>query len=169
MHDTSLHCRRTRCVFSTVSTRVSTQHSFARCPHGLSRQHGDNGSPYQGAMRMLNTVGLHGVSGHRLPGPDVFYINMVSYAIFTGLRARLLFHAKSGACCSAFGIAAGKHRSLHRIVMRFPYGADRNPNRPLSSHGKAIQIENPNPYERQILADQQWVFQAHQDHMHAAR
>jgi hypothetical protein len=34
---------------------------------------------------------------------------------------------------------------------------------------KAMQIKNPNPYQRQRLADQQWVFQAHQDHIHVAR
>jgi len=33
----------------------------------------------------------------------------------------------------------------------------------------AMQIKNPNPYQRQRLADQQWVFQAHQDHIHVAR
>jgi hypothetical protein len=30
----------------------------------------------------------------------------------------------------------------------------------------AMQIKDPNPYQRQRLADQQWVFQAHQDHIH---
>ena len=34
---------------------------------------------------------------------------------------------------------------------------------------KAMQIENPNPKERQRLADQRWVFQAHEDHIHVAR
>ena len=34
---------------------------------------------------------------------------------------------------------------------------------------KAMQIENPTPEERQRLADQRWVFQAHQDHIHVAR
>jgi hypothetical protein len=34
---------------------------------------------------------------------------------------------------------------------------------------KAMQIEDPNPYQRQRLADQQWVFRAHQDHIHVAR
>jgi len=33
---------------------------------------------------------------------------------------------------------------------------------------KAMQIEKPNPEERQRLADQRWVFQAHQDHIHVA-
>jgi hypothetical protein len=34
---------------------------------------------------------------------------------------------------------------------------------------KAMQINNPNPYQQQRLADQQWVFQAHQNHIHVAR
>lgn len=34
---------------------------------------------------------------------------------------------------------------------------------------KAMNVENPTPEERQRLADQQWVFQAHQDHIHVAR
>jgi hypothetical protein len=34
---------------------------------------------------------------------------------------------------------------------------------------KAVQIKEPNSYQRQRLADQQWVFQAHQDHIHVAR
>ena len=40
-----------------------------------------------------------------------------------------------------------------------------------ATHGpwKAMQIKEPNPYQRQRLADQQWVFQAHQDHIHVAR
>jgi hypothetical protein len=32
-----------------------------------------------------------------------------------------------------------------------------------------MRIEDPNPYQRQRLADQEWVFQAHQDHIHVAR
>ena len=34
---------------------------------------------------------------------------------------------------------------------------------------KAVQIEEPTVYQEQRLADQQWVFQAHQDHIHVAR
>jgi hypothetical protein len=34
---------------------------------------------------------------------------------------------------------------------------------------KAMQIEKPTSEEHQRLADQQWVFQAHQDHIHVAR
>lgn len=34
---------------------------------------------------------------------------------------------------------------------------------------KAMQIKAPNPYQRQRLADQQWVFRAHRDHIHVAR
>jgi hypothetical protein len=34
---------------------------------------------------------------------------------------------------------------------------------------KAMQVKDPNPYQRQRLADQQWVFRAHQDHIHVAR
>jgi hypothetical protein len=34
---------------------------------------------------------------------------------------------------------------------------------------KAMQIQNPNPYQRLRMADQQWVFQAHEDHIHVAR
>jgi hypothetical protein len=30
-------------------------------------------------------------------------------------------------------------------------------------------IENPTAYQQERLADQQWVFQAHQDHMHVAK
>jgi len=33
---------------------------------------------------------------------------------------------------------------------------------------KAMQSKDPNPYQQQRLADQQWVFQAHQDHIHVA-
>jgi hypothetical protein len=34
---------------------------------------------------------------------------------------------------------------------------------------KAMQIKDPDPHQRQRLADQQWVFRAHQDHIHVAR
>ena len=34
---------------------------------------------------------------------------------------------------------------------------------------KAMQSKDPNPYQQQRLADQQWVFRAHQDHIHVAR
>jgi hypothetical protein len=34
---------------------------------------------------------------------------------------------------------------------------------------KTMQIKDPTPYQRQRLADQQWVFRAHQDHIHVAR
>jgi len=30
-------------------------------------------------------------------------------------------------------------------------------------------VAHPTPYQRQRLADQQWVFQAHHDHIHVAR
>jgi hypothetical protein len=33
---------------------------------------------------------------------------------------------------------------------------------------KVILFKNPNPYQQQRLADQQWVFQAHEDHIHLA-
>jgi len=32
-----------------------------------------------------------------------------------------------------------------------------------------MEIKNTNPYQQQCLADQQWVFRAHQDHIHVAR
>ena len=40
-----------------------------------------------------------------------------------------------------------------------------------ATHGrwKAMQDNGPNPYQRQRLTDRQWVFQAHQDHIHVAR
>ena len=34
---------------------------------------------------------------------------------------------------------------------------------------KQMQIENPNAYQQQRIADQNWVFQAHQDHIHVSR
>jgi hypothetical protein len=34
---------------------------------------------------------------------------------------------------------------------------------------KTMRIKDPNPSQQQRLADQQWVFQAHQDHIHVAR
>jgi hypothetical protein len=34
---------------------------------------------------------------------------------------------------------------------------------------KTMQIENPNLYQRARLADQEWVFRSHQDHIHVAR
>lgn len=34
---------------------------------------------------------------------------------------------------------------------------------------KTMRVKDPNPYQQQRLADQQWVFQAHQDHIHVAR
>jgi hypothetical protein len=34
---------------------------------------------------------------------------------------------------------------------------------------KVMHVDSPAPAQRQRLADQQWVFEAHQDHLHAAR
>jgi ATP-dependent exoDNAse (exonuclease V) beta subunit len=34
---------------------------------------------------------------------------------------------------------------------------------------KQMQIDTPTTYQKERLADQQWVFQAHQDHIHVAR
>jgi hypothetical protein len=34
---------------------------------------------------------------------------------------------------------------------------------------KPMQITEPTPYQRQRLADQQWIFEAHRDHIHVAR
>ena len=53
---------------------------------------------------------------------------------------------------------------VYRNVMQLfgPWTANEGP-------WKAIRIENPTPEERPRLADQQWVFQAHQDHIHVAR
>jgi hypothetical protein len=53
---------------------------------------------------------------------------------------------------------------LYRDVMQLfgPWTATEGP-------WKAMQIKNPNPYQRQRLANQRWVFRAHQDHIHVAR
>ncbi len=40
---------------------------------------------------------------------------------------------------------------------------------PTEGPWKAMQIKEPNPYQRQRLADQEWVFRTHQDHIHVAR
>jgi hypothetical protein len=40
---------------------------------------------------------------------------------------------------------------------------------PTEGPWKTMQIKAPNPYQCQRLADQKWVFQAHQDHIHVAR
>lgn len=54
-------------------------------------------------------------------------------------------------------------RVYHGIMQLFgPWTATEGP-------WKTMQIKNPNSYQRQRLADQQWVFQAHQDHIHVAR
>ena len=57
-----------------------------------------------------------------------------------------------------------KGRRRYRGVMQLfgPWTATEGP-------WKAMQIKNPNLYEQQRLADQQWIFQAHQDHIHVAR
>jgi hypothetical protein len=34
---------------------------------------------------------------------------------------------------------------------------------------RTMHIKDPSPYQQQRLADQKWVFQAHQDHIHVAR
>ena len=34
---------------------------------------------------------------------------------------------------------------------------------------KQMQIDTPTTYQKERLADQQWVFQAHQDYVHVAR
>jgi hypothetical protein len=31
-----------------------------------------------------------------------------------------------------------------------------------------MEIKDTNPYQKQRLADQQWVFRAHRDHIHVA-
>ena len=40
---------------------------------------------------------------------------------------------------------------------------------PTEGPWKTMLIKDPNPYQRHRLADQQWVFQAHQDHIHVTR
>jgi hypothetical protein len=40
---------------------------------------------------------------------------------------------------------------------------------PTEGPWKTMHIKDPSPYQRQRLADQQWVFQAHQDHIHVAK
>jgi hypothetical protein len=53
---------------------------------------------------------------------------------------------------------------VYRNVMQLfgPWTATEGPWKPM-------QFENPSPYQRRRLADQRWVFQAHQDHIHVAR
>jgi hypothetical protein len=52
----------------------------------------------------------------------------------------------------------------YRAVMQLfgPWTATEGPWKPM-------QIKDPNPYQRQRLADQQWVFRAHRDHIHVAK
>lgn len=56
----------------------------------------------------------------------------------------------------------GWHR--YRSVMQLfgPWTATEGP-------WKTMQIENPTAYQRERLADQEWVFRQHQDHIHVAR
>jgi len=53
---------------------------------------------------------------------------------------------------------------VYRSVMQLfgPWTATEGP-------WKVMQIKDPTPYQRQRLADQQWIFRAHQDHIHVAR
>jgi hypothetical protein len=53
---------------------------------------------------------------------------------------------------------------VYRSVMQLfgPWTATEGP-------WKVMQIKDPSPYQSQRLADQQWVFRAHQDHIHVAR
>jgi hypothetical protein len=54
-------------------------------------------------------------------------------------------------------------RPYRGVVQLFgPWTASEGPWRPM-------QIKDPNPCERQRLADQRWVFRAHRDHIHVAR
>jgi hypothetical protein len=40
---------------------------------------------------------------------------------------------------------------------------------PAEGPWQPLRIKEPNPYQQQRLADQRWVFQSHQDHIHVAR
>jgi hypothetical protein len=57
----------------------------------------------------------------------------------------------------------GGWRPYRGVMQLFgPWTASEGPWRPM-------QIKDPNPYQQQRLADQQWVFRAHRDHIHVAR
>jgi len=57
----------------------------------------------------------------------------------------------------------GGWRPYRRVMQLFgPWTATEGP-------WRVMQIKDPNAYQRQRLADQQWVLQAHQDHIHVAR
>ena len=56
----------------------------------------------------------------------------------------------------------GWHRYRNVMQLFGPWTATEGP-------WRTMQIENPSPYQRQRLADQEWVFRQHQDHIHVAR
>jgi hypothetical protein len=66
----------------------------------------------------------------------------------------------------AFGgwrVNAGGWRVYRGVTQLFgPWTATEGP-------WKALHLERPTPAQRQRFADQQWVFRAHQDHIHVAR
>lgn len=64
---------------------------------------------------------------------------------------------------SGWRVNPGGWRPYRGVMQLFgPWTATKGP-------WKAMQIKDPTPYQCQRLADQQWVFRAHQDHIHVAR
>jgi hypothetical protein len=76
----------------------------------------------------------------------------LGYALYKALQAH-----------GGWRVNPGGWRVYQNVMQLFgPWTATEGP-------WKAMRIENPTPEERQRLADQRWVFQAHQDHIHVAR
>jgi hypothetical protein len=76
----------------------------------------------------------------------------LGYALYKALQAY-----------GGWRVNQGGWRPYRGVMQLFgPWTATEGPWRPM-------QIKDPNPYQQQRLADQQWVFQAHQDHFHVAR
>jgi hypothetical protein len=76
----------------------------------------------------------------------------LGYALYKALQAH-----------GGWRVNEGGWRPYRGVMQLFgPWTATEGPWQPM-------QIADPNPYQQQRLADQQWVFDAHQDHIHVAR
>jgi hypothetical protein len=76
----------------------------------------------------------------------------LGYALYKALQAH-----------GGWRVNEGGWRPYRGVMQLFgPWTATEGPWQPM-------QIADPNPYQQQRLADQEWVFEAHQDHIHVAR
>lgn len=155
-------------ALETVFERFARQHGFsARQPLEISLSRGFKANSHghkEGRAADIDAVGGKGLLQWKQEWEQALTARDQPAEAIAAEQRRNLGYALYKALQEYGGwrVNPGGWRVYRNVMQLFgPWTATEGP-------WKAMRIENPTPKEHQSLADQQWVFRAHQDHIHVA-